>query len=580
MKYAFLVAMLGGGLSLFIYGMSLMTEGLQTAGGEGLKRMLARAGRNPILGIILGTVLGTLVQSSATTVMLVGFVNAGLLSLAQTVPAVLGANVGSSLSMQAVSLHIGDYCFFAISIGFITSMAARTEKWRQVGRAFMGFGLLFLGMNIMSDAIRPYRASLQPLLAHVRTDSLGGIVLATLVSTGLTAIWQSSGATIGMCFALADAGVFNDAEQVYPLLVGAHIGTCITALLGSIGTNIDARRTALTHLVYNLIAGVMALLAMPLVLAIGRHSAQGLIHQIANINTIMVLGSALTMLPFWRGLAALVCNLSPSREKPPQPSFLATDLLDTPERAIMASIDELRRAMDICRFNYDMVAEVILLGAPPAELRRIKLNEKVINEIKAHLKSYFDQLAKRELSRRQLMLMQEVLRCMSDIERIGDHIDKLSDISMRRGREDFARFDEDTLNTIFVLYRKVGHILQLTRESLYPALNREHDYRRAVTELLEARDDYRSASQQAKALLGDEVSDHRISQIAALFYREYIATFDRIVRHTASIAISRQAPHFRIKDRKLDKSAPPAPDFKVPPPVDIEEYLHRQLEDR
>ncbi len=219
------------------------------------------------------------------------------------------------------------------------------------------------------------------------------------------------------------------------------------------------------------------------------------------------------------------------------------------------------------------MAVIILLGDTPAMLRQIKLNEAVVNEIKANMKDYFDQLANRKLSRRQIMLMQEISRCMSDIERIGDHIDKISDISVRRGKDLTARFDEETLNSIFDLYSKVGSILGLARDSLYPEQREDRDYHVAVAKLLEAREDYKYASRKAKELLCDEVTEHRIAQIAALFYREYLATFDRIIKHTQSIAISRQDPDFMIKDKKLNKAAKPVPDLDIPKPVAIKDYL-------
>lgn len=577
MQYLFLAAMLFGGLSLFIFGMGLVTEGLQQAGGSGLKAVLSRAGRNSIFGMFMGTVLGALAHSATVMVMLVGFVNAGLMTLPETIPAMLGANVGTSLAMQAVSLHLGDYCYFAIAGGFMLSAAARSQRTKFIGRAIMGFGLLFLGMEVMSVSIRPHRADLQPFLASIDSESWWGILLGVAVSAGLTAIWQSSGATIGMCFALVDAGVFTSTSQLFPIVVGAHIGTCATALLGSIGTNIEARRTAFAHLLFNIATAGLVLAARPFILGVALFSSHDLIHQTANMNTFMMASSALLFLPFSKLYAKLVRLLTPSKMKQPKPSFLHEELLDKPERAIAAAVDELRRAIDVCLVNHHLLAEVMLLGANPRMLRQIKRNEEVVNEIKANLKLYFSRLTKNRLSRRQIMLMQEILRCMSDIERIGDHIDKIADISVRRERYTAARFDEETLNTIFVLYRKTGDILALTRGSLYPIASDRHDYRGAVAKLDAAREDYEKASRDARGLLGDEVSDHRITQIAALFFREYLAAFDRIVKHTSAIAIARQDPDFVIKDGKLDHPAKPAPKIELPAPVDIEEYLRNHL---
>jgi phosphate:Na+ symporter len=572
MEYVFLIAALLGGLALFIFGMELMTEGLRQASGTGLRTVLARAGRSPLLGILLGTVLGTLVHSSAATVMLVGFVNAGLLSLAETVPAMLGANIGTTISMQAVSLKLGDYCFFAIALGFALSAIARTPRTRQIGRVLLGFGLLFLGMNVMSEAIRPHRDTLQPLLAVVDGNTWRGTLIGVGIATGLTAIWQSSGATIGMCFALAGAGVFTEVSQVFPIVMGAHIGTCATALLSSIGTNIEARRTAFSHLFFNLFTVALALAAQSLVMRAVRYSSDDLIHQIANLHTLVMTLGALVVLPFWKLHAIVVRFLTPSRGQPPEPSHLDPSLLKTPERAIMAAIDELRRAIGVCRRTYGLLAQVILLNSRPATLRQIKLNEEVVNEIKVHVKAYLHQLTRRQLSRRQLMLMQEVSRCMSDIERIGDHLDKISDISVRRARERAALLDEKTLASLFALYRKTATILFLVQESLR---TEEKDFQAAAQTLLEARDSYARDSQAAKELLSDEVSAHRIAPIAALFYRDYLASFDRIVKHARAIALSQQKPDFRIKARKLDRAAAPAEDVDLPSRVDSKDFLHR-----
>ncbi|MBT3293955.1 MAG: Na/Pi cotransporter family protein [Verrucomicrobia bacterium] len=572
MEYAFLIAALLGGLALFIFGMGLMTDGLREASGSGLRTVLARAGRSPLLGILLGTVLGTLVHSSAATVMLVGFVNAGLLSLAETVPATIGSCIGTTISMQAVSLKLGDYCYFAIALGFIISAVSRQPRNRQIGRALLGFGLLFLGMNVMSEAIRPHRDALQPLLAVVDGRTWQGTLIGLGVATALTAVWQSSGATIGMCFALTSAGVFTELHQVFPIVMGANIGTCATALLSSIGTHIEARRTAVSHLLFKLITVALALGLRPWILQLSHVSSSDLIHQTANMNTLVMTLGALVVLPFWKLHAIVVRFLVPSRGQPPEPSHLDPILLKTPERAIMAAIDELRRAIDVCRRTYSLLAQVILLNSPPATLRQIKLNEKVVNEIKVHVKAYLHQLTHRQLSRRQLMLMQEVSRCMSDIERIGDHLDKISDISVRRKRERAALLDEETLASLFALYRKTATILLLVQESLR---TKEKDFQAAAQTLIEARDSYARDSQAAKELLSDEVSAHRIAPIAALFYRDYLASFDRIVKHARAIALSQQKPDFRIKARKLDRAAAPAEDVDLPSRVDSKDFLQR-----
>ncbi len=375
-----------------------------------------------------------------------------------------------------------------------------------------------------------------------------------------------------MCFALSSAGVFTEVSQVFPIVMGAHIGTCATALLSSIGTHIEARRTAFSHLFFNVFTVAIALAARPLIMRAVTYSSDDLIHQIANLHTLVMTAGALLVLPFWKLHAMLVRFLTPSRKKPPTPSHLDPKLLKMPERAILATIDELRRAVGICRKTYGLLARIILLRTKPATLRQIKLNEDVINEIKFHMKAYLSQLTHRQLSRRQVMLIQEVSRCMSDIERIGDHLDKISDTSVRREKETVARFDEDTMRSLFSLYRKTANILRLVRDSLRPD---QQDFQQAAKVLLDARDDYVRASQAAKDDLGDEVAEHRIAPIAALFYRDYLASFDRIVKHARAIALAQQKPDFRIKQKKLLRAEKRATTPELPAPIDRDDFLHR-----
>ncbi len=572
MDYAFLGAALLGGLALFIFGMGLMTDGLRQASGAGLRTVLARTGRSPVLGLALGTALGTLVHSSAATVMLVGFVNAGLLSLAETVPATLGACIGTTISMQAVSLKLGDYCFFAIAAGFLFSGLGRGPRSRQVGRALLGFGLLFLGMNVMSEAIYPHRETLQPFLAVVDGRTWQGTLLGIGIATVLTSIWQSSGATIGMCFALTSAGVFTDLHQVLPIVMGANIGTCATALLSSIGAHIEARRAAVSHLIFKLFAVAFVLALRPYVIALSQATSDDLIRQTANMNTLVMTAAALVVLPFWKLHAVVVRWVTPSRKQPPTPSYLKPELLHTPERSIQAAIDELRRAIDICRNTYALLAQVILLKGRPTTLRQIKLNEKAVNEIKVHVKAYLSQLSARQLSRRQLMLMQEVSRCMSDIERIGDHLDKISDTSVRRRKEPAALFPERTLTRLFDLYSKTASILGLVSDSLQHG---QTDFQEAARVLLDRRDNYARSSESAKQLLGEEVAERAITPIAALFFRDYLASFDRIVKHARAIALAQQKPDFRIKRRKLDRAVDLQENDDIPPRVHSKDFLQR-----
>ncbi len=209
----FLVFTVLGGLALFILGMGIMSDGLRVAAGPGLRTLLAKATANRFAGLALGTLLGFLVHSSAASVMLVGFLNAGLMSLAQAVAPMLGTNLGTSLSMQLVSFRLTDYCYVGIVAGLVFQMAVPNPRAKSIGRALVGFGLLFLGMKTMSAAIAPHRDLLRQYLVAIDGQTLSGRLLGVGLAFALTAVIQSSGATIGMAFALADAGVFDSLWQ-------------------------------------------------------------------------------------------------------------------------------------------------------------------------------------------------------------------------------------------------------------------------------------------------------------------------------------------------------------------------------
>jgi phosphate:Na+ symporter len=568
----FLIFAVLGGLALFIFGMNVMTEGLRQAAGSRLRDILTRTTANRLAGISLGTLLGLLIHSSGTSVMLVGFVNAGLMTLLQSIPVVLGANLGTTLSMQAISFRLGDYAFFIIAVGFIIRMAAPSQSLRQVGNGLLGFGLLFLGMNIMSDAIRPHRETLAPLLANISTESWRSLLTGILLATAITAIIQSSGATIGMCFALIEAGVFTSLEQTFPIVLGAHIGTCMTALLSSIGANIQARRCAFAHLLFNVMNVALALLAKSLFLTILPLTSESVLRQTANLHTAVMLIAALLILPLTPLFTQLLMKLVRSPKAEPQPSFLDDKLLDYPERALEACILELQRVARICARSLMISAETVLFTHDHRKVLEIKMNEQVVNEVKISMKEFLTQLTDRYLSKRQAILIQHIDRCMIDLERIGDHVDAICDLSLRRQNIPDALVDSESLGMLFDLYAKALKIFRAVIESLNPE---GREIQRVAERILKMRDEYVLQSMNTKAVFTDKVAQRIITPIAGFFFSEYIAGLDRIVKHSKSIALAERQPQFWIKRKKLERAATKAPEVHRPSLVDPHDYLDR-----
>ena len=568
----FLIFAVLGGLALFILGMGIMSDGLRVAAGSGLRTLLSKATANRFAGLALGTLLGFLVHSSAASVMLVGFLNAGLMSLAQAVAPMLGTNLGTSLSMQLVSFRLTDYCYIGIVAGLVFQMAVPNPRAKSIGRALVGFGLLFLGMKTMSEAIAPHRDLLRQYLAAIDGQTLSGRLLGVGLAFALTAIIQSSGATIGMAFALADAGVFDSLWQTYPVVVGAQIGTCATALLGSIGTGIDSRRAAAGNLLTNVVNAGFSVALAPLWIPLFARTSPDLVRQTANTHTLLMLQNCCVFLPIVPLYARLLRKLVPSRLPPPEPSHLQPGLLEFPEQAIAASLRELRRVAKLCLQSLRLAGQTILFAHSAKDVQDIRLNEQAVNEIKLAMKDYLAALARRRLSKRQAILAQHIDRCMSDLERIGDHVETLCHLSLRRKRVPEAIVDAETFGRFFALFEDTLRILRQVAGSFDPE---REDVAEIAGQILEARAAHVQASQVVRATFNDKVSRRELTPVAGMFFSEYLSALDRIVRHCRNIALSEQQPQFWIKRSKLERQMDLAPEPMPPPLVDPRDFLER-----
>jgi phosphate:Na+ symporter len=548
----FLVAQVLGGLALFIFGMKVMSEGLQQAAGNRLRGVLFHITRHRLAGLGVGTTLGLMVHSSAATVMVVGFINAGLMTLVQSIPVILGANVGTTLSMQLVSLRLTDYAFAGVAVGLLLQLASRREWLRHVGSVVFGFGLLFLGMRTMSDGVGPLKGTgtLESLLSYASADSIGGIFLGFLVSTAITGVIQSSGAMIGILFALGSAGVFTEIGQVFPLVLGAHVGTCATALLGSLGTNIEARRSALAHLLFNVLGALLAIAMIRFYLWLVPLTSGDLTHQIANAHTAVQLINALVLLPFAGAFAALVVKLSPSKAAPPERSHLDDRYLDTPETAILAVVKECRRMGMLARRTLleAMRGFVKQEDEPLAEAGK---SEQAVDELKKTIGDFLLRITERRLSRRQAVMAQRLESVVSDIERIGDHAEQLAELSQQK-RKQRVWFDDQSMEDLVELFRRADAVMCSALGALAPELSRE-ERQAAGVDTLRLRQAFRAQSFRLHERNRQRVLDKTVDAMTGLFWERFAEAFDRIARHAKRIADHELEPLFFFKEHKFDR---------------------------
>lgn len=434
-----------GGLALFIYGMGLMSEGLTQVAGARMKAILGYVTKNRVAAIAAGAGITALIQSSsATTVMTVGFVNAGLLSLTQAIGVVFGANIGTTVTGQLVSLKVTDLALPAVVLGVAGLMIARRSMMRGAWRTVLGFGLLFFGMNMMSHELKAL-AKLPEFISFFShfdcAPSAGGylpfgaVLGAIAVGTLCTVAVQSSSATIGITIALANAGVINLWTAV-PIVLGDNIGTTVTALLASIGTNVNARRAALAHALFNIIGTLLLVMTFVLVFVEGdvrapaffhlvnvctegnaflgenpgRHVAMA--HTLFNVTNVVVLA-------FFIPLLARLCSRIIRDNSNQKVKALEPLLLSNPALALLAA----RRTLGEMARRASTVASVALntcLGRAHVAEESLYDAEREIDGLQANLRDYLVAISQRKLSERQAQTLPEMIHCVNDAERISD----------------------------------------------------------------------------------------------------------------------------------------------------------------
>ena len=421
-----------GGLAIFIFGMNMMSESLQKAAGEKMKKILGILTVNPVMGVLAGTIATAVMQSSsATTVMVIGFVSAGLMTLKQGISVILGANIGTTMTAQLLAFDISDYIFVIIFVGFIVSFVFKSEKIKSIGQTIFAFGLLFEGIQIMSSVMKPLAAS--PVFVNMIDHVSGMPVLGVLVGTLMTLVVQSSSATIAVLqnFA-AQAGPDGVSSIIglagaIPVLLGDNIGTTITALLACIGQSRDAKRTALAHCSFNITGAFLFIwFVKPYAHFIQAISTKGpevevIARQIANAHTIFNITMTLIWLPLIWLLVKIVVKILPYKEKNSKqkevPVFLDPRLISQPAAAMEMVAREILRCSGmveqmIHRLNHAIERQD--LRRVDSILRQAVVVRKLYDNIVSYLSSLFSSGSMTEEQATQTAGMMYIL---SDIER-------------------------------------------------------------------------------------------------------------------------------------------------------------------
>jgi phosphate:Na+ symporter len=442
-----------GGVGLFFFGMQMMSEGLKKIAGDRLKNILHMVTKLPIIGMLVGAAVTCLIQSSsATTVMVVGFVNAGLLVLKQAISVIIGANVGTTFTAWLVSsmsvFKVTQYALPLVGIGFAVQTFGKTKKARFWGQVLMGFGLLFVGLGFMQDAFVPLRESqaVKDMFIALGDNPMLGV----LIGMGVTMLIQSSSATIAIVQVMAFNGLISFPAAI-AVMLGGDIGTTITAQLAAIGTNLEARRAAMSHTLFNVISVAGALIfvfngwffkAVELILP-GAITTKNIMFHIAVANSLFKAVSAAAFLPFIGKLAEACEWLVPKKKGAIEmgPQYLEKHLLETPPIALEQARREAVRMTGLaCKSVGHAVKSFFEQDLKP--LIQVPKLEQAVDNLQSAITGYLVELSQRDLTPDESAVLPVLMHSVNDIERIGDHAENIAELAERMIEKKLSLSDE------------------------------------------------------------------------------------------------------------------------------------------
>lgn len=446
-----------GGLGLFLFGMNLMGDGLQKSAGSKLKKIIELLTSNTIMGVLVGMVVTMVIQSSsATTVMVVGFVNAGIMTLGQAIGVIMGANIGTTITAQLVSLDVDFLAPVALGIGIVIYMFSKKPKNRHIAEILIGFGILFTGMDFMKDAVKPlagYQGFTDMLVSFGHKPILG-----VLMGFAITAIVQSSSASMGMLIALASQGLIPITAAL-PILYGENIGTCVTSLISSIGASRNARRAAIMHLTFNIIGSLifMFLLSAPIVKLVTYFDPNDAARQIANAHTLFNVLNVLILLPFAKLIVKLAMKLVPEHDSEEDDEkavkYIDDRMIETPSIALSNTVKEILRMGEKAKESLNLSMEALLERSKDKAELSFK-REKLINELQKSILNYLLKLSKASLNDDSRESVDGLFNTVNDIERIGDHAENIAELA-QSSIESQQVFSDEGKAELINMYNKV-----------------------------------------------------------------------------------------------------------------------------
>lgn len=538
MKLTNLFSMLGG-LALFLYGMNMMSNGLEMAAGDKMKTILEKLTSNRILGVLVGALVTAIIQSSsATTVMVVGFVNSGLMSLTSAVWVIMGANIGTTITGQLIAIDITAIAPLIAFIGVAMIVFFKSQKLDAIGGVIGGLGILFIGMETMSSAMVPLRTMPEfvGLISKFQNPFIG-----ILVGALFTALIQSSSASVGILQALAKSGVMTLSSSIY-VLFGQNIGTCITSVLASIGTSKNAKRTTVIHLSFNIIGTVLFVtisMLFPFADLVQNLTPSNVAAQIANVHTIFNVTTTLLLLPIGTRLVNLACRILPDSEEDQQDmqlKYLDFSIFDNDYHIGTSAIantqlfNETQHMLNVANHNVKRAFE-LLDHYDEEKYIRLQKDEEYINYLNQQVINFTTAVISHEFQAESSQSIVLFLKLSSDLERIGDHAMNIAARAQKLAKDD-THFSEDAL-------KEIGIMESLCNNILDELIIMDYDEFKYIVDKVDVMEDNIDKTQHQFAVNQlIRLKEKKCTTENSVIYTKILTDFERIGDHGLNIAES------------------------------------------
>ena len=525
-----------GGLALFLYGMQMMSDGLEDAAGNRMKQILEKLTSNRFLGVLVGAGITAVIQSSsATTVMVVGFVNSGMMTLKQAVWIIMGANIGTTITGQLIALDVGMLAPLFAFLGVAMIVFLKMPKAHHFGKILAGLGILFIGMDMMGAAMDPLKDS-EAFISLMTTFS--NPVIGILAGALFTAVIQSSSASVGILQTLAKGGLIPFSSAVF-VLFGQNIGTCITAVLASIGTNRSAKRTTIIHLMFNIIGTMVfttVCLLFPLANFVENLTPNNPESQIANMHTIFNIVTTLLLLPFGTLLADLATKILPdNKDSNTQPTLVMLSEEFGRNRTSLGTgaihmdllHQEIERILTLAGENLERAYQVVL-DADASGFKKIEETEEIIDTLNKEISQYISKILVHNNSDENVADIEEYFLITGNAERIGDHAVNIGGYSNVIQRKAIIFSDNAK--------KELHEMQQITKKAIQRVLHKDTDTTKWLSEIaaLEQKIDDMTSSYREHHL--NRMKEGKCSEEACVLYSELLTDFERIGDHVLNVA--------------------------------------------